>query len=168
MIYDLVDCKDKVLKESAIDFDFKNPPEDSVDFACNLAETMLEHHGIGLAANQCGFPYRVFVLQGDGDILPFFNPRIVDVSEETILLEEGCLSFPGLFVKVKRPRKIKIRFTEPDGQTQTRTYDGMTARAIQHEMDHLNGINYQQRSSRIHLEQARNAFKKRLRKQSRK
>lgn len=159
MIYDLVNCNDPILRDEVETFDFSNPPVDPLDLASDLAETMLHHNGIGLAAPQCGLPYRIFVMKGV-EIIPCFNPRIVDMSTETIVLEEGCLSYPDLFVKVKRPRRIKVRFTEPNGKTSTHVYDGMTARIFQHELDHLNGIRYIDRANRIHLEQARKAAKK--------
>ena len=100
---------------------------------------MLSHDGIGLAANQIGLPYRVFAIKAN-PVLVCFNPRIVDYSKETIVLEEGCLTFPGLYLKIKRPRDIKCRFTYPNGETITKTFTGATARIFQHELDHLNGI----------------------------
>jgi len=154
MIYELIDCNDPLLKQEMEPFDFSNPPVNPLDLVTDLAETMLANNGIGLSANQCGLPYRVFVMLGK-ELIPCFNPRIVDMSQETIVLEEGCLSYPDLFVKVKRPRRIKVRFADPNGQVRTEIFDGMTARVFQHELDHLNGINYQQRANRFHLEQAR-------------
>jgi len=159
MIYKLVNSNDPILREELTPFDFKNPPIDPLDLASDLAETMLASGGVGLAANQCGLPYRMFIMNAD-ELIPCFNPRIVDYSEETVLLEEGCLTNPGLFVKVKRPRRIKVRYTEPNGQTTTKVFDGMTARIFQHELDHLDGIVYTQRANVIHLEQARKAAKK--------
>jgi peptide deformylase len=79
----------------------------------------------------------------------------VDYSEETIYLEEGCLSYPNLYIKVKRPSTIKIRYTEPNGNTLTTKFSGLTARAVLHEFDHMEGITYMQRANRIHLEQAK-------------
>ena len=154
MIYELIDCNDPLLKQEMELFDFTNPPIDPLDLVSNLAETMLANNGIGLSANQCGLPYRVFVMLGQ-ELIPCFNPRIVDVSSETVILEEGCLSYPDFFVKVKRPRRIKVRYAEPNGNVVTTVFDGMTARVFQHELDHLNGVNYQQRANRYHLEQAR-------------
>lgn len=159
MIYDLIDCNDPLLRKPVEPFDFSNPPIDPLELVTNMAETMLHHGGIGLAAPQCGLPYRVFLIKGI-ELIPCFNPKIVDASDETITLEEGCLSYPGLFVKVKRPRTIRVRYTEPDGKTSTHVYDGMTARIFQHELDHLDGIRYIERANRVHLEQARNAAKK--------
>jgi peptide deformylase len=158
MIYELIPTNSPICAQ--IDnFDFTNPPVNPLDLVSDLAETMLHNNGIGLSANQCGLPYRVFVMYGE-ELIPCFNPRIVDMSAETVVMEEGCLSHPGLFVKIKRPRRIKVRYTEPNGHTTTRVFDGITARVFQHELDHLNGVNYQQRANKLHLEQARKKKKK--------
>jgi peptide deformylase len=77
-----------------------------------------------------------------------------------VYLEEGCLSYPNLWVKIKRPKKIKVRYTNPDGKTETRVFDGMSARVFQHELDHLNGILHIKRANRIHLDQAKKLAKK--------
>ena len=154
MIYPLVDCNDPILKTELQPFDFSDPPVNPLDLVSDLAETMLTEGGIGISANQVGLPYRVFVMQAE-ELIPCFNPRIVDMSNETIVLEEGCLSYPGMFVKVKRPRRIKVRYADPNGKVVTRVFDGMSSRVFQHELDHLNGVNYQQRANRIHLDQAR-------------
>lgn len=153
MKYDLVKHNHMQLHTVAEDFDFSNPPVDPVDLACDLAETMLHYNGIGIAANQCGLPYRCCVLYGE-ELIPMFNPRIVDTSIESILLEEGCLSYPGILVKVRRAKKIRVRFTEPNGITSTKVFDGLTARIAQHEIDHLDGLCYIDAASYIHREKA--------------
>jgi peptide deformylase len=94
------------------------------------------------------------------NIIGVFNPKIVDASSEMVYLEEGCLSYPNLWVKIKRPKKIKVRFTNPDGQTETRVFDGMSARVFQHELDHLDGVLHVKRANKFHLEQARKLAKK--------
>ena len=159
MIRELLDCNDPFLRKPVEKFDFSNPPTDPLELAVDLAETCLHHNGLALSANQVGLPYRVFVIRGE-EIIVCFNPVLVDQSEETIVLEEGCLSFPNLFVKVKRPKKIKVRYTEPNGETKTQIFDGFTARVFQHELDHLNGIVYTSRANKFHLEQARKRAKK--------
>lgn len=150
----LISNKEELLHTKMERFDFANPPTDPIALAKTLAEHMITHQGLGLSANQIGLPYRAFVMTGS-PIICCFNPMIVDVSEEQILLEEGCLSYPDLFIKIKRPRIIKVRFTMPNGETVTEKYDGMTARIFQHEYDHLEGIDYRKRATRYHLEQAR-------------
>lgn len=137
-------------------FSFTHPPVDPVELANKLIETMLAGDALGVSANQIGLPYRVFVMHSSPTLV-CFNPKIVDHSTEEILLEEGCLSFPDLFVKVKRPRMIRARFTDANGHTHTKKLDGMSARIFQHELDHLDGVLFYQRAGTIHRDQA---FKK--------
>lgn len=159
MIYDLVPSSDPILRQKMEPFNFSNPPIDPLDLVTNLAETMLHHNGIGISANQCGLPYRVFIIKGV-ELIPCFNPRIVDTSEDKLVLEEGCLSFPNLFVKIKRPQVIKVRYTLPDGKTVTQQYQDLTARVFQHELDHLDGICHLSRANVVHLDQAKKRKKK--------
>jgi peptide deformylase len=158
MNYDLIDCNAEVLKNPLPRFDFNKPPMDPIELAHILAESMLKNNGMGLAANQIGLPHRVFAIKAN-PIIVCFNPLIVDESEDKIYLDEGCLSYPGFMVKVKRSKTIKIRYTEPNGNVVTKTFDGLTARIAQHEYDHLQGINFTKRANKIHLEQARNRLK---------
>lgn len=130
-------------------FNFNNPPVDPVKLASDLVKSMYEYNGIGLAANQIGLPYRVFCMRGTPENLVCFNPKIVTYSNESIELEESCLSFPGLIVKIKRPQHIRARFQYPNGETVTRQYTGMTARIFQHELDHLDGKLYYTRAPRV-------------------
>lgn len=159
MIRDLVSKNDPILREEMPAFDFMNKSLDPVELYNDLAETMIANEGLGLSANQIGVRCRAFVIRAE-NVIGVFNPKIVDISSEMVYLEEGCLSFPNLFVKIKRPRSVKVRYTNPDGQTETRTFDGMTARVFQHELDHLNGICHTQRANRFHLEQAKKLAKK--------
>jgi len=159
MIREILDHTHPILKEEMPAFDFNNPVEDPVQLYTDLAETMRENDGMGLSANQIGVRTRAFVMRAE-EIIGVFNPRVVDVSTETVILEEGCLSYPNLFVKIKRPKSIKVRFATPDGQTTTKTFTGMTARVFLHELDHLNGIAHTSRANRYHLEQARKLVKK--------
>jgi len=121
---------------------------------------MYDWNGLGLAANQVGVPYRVFAMRGSPENFVCFNPRIVQPSAENIILEEGCLSFPGLLVKVKRPKHIRVRFTTPNGDTKTETFIGMTARVFQHELDHLDGRLYFNRANKYHKEIAMKKWKR--------
>lgn len=141
-------------------FDFSNPPIDPIELAQNLTETMLANGGIGLAANQCGLPYRVFAVASN-PVLVCFNPIIVDRTTETVELEEGCLSFKGLILKIKRPLAIKARFTMPNGVTETHKYTGMTARIFQHEYDHIEGITFDKHVGPVSLAMAKAKAKKR-------
>jgi len=134
----LVHYSDSVLRTPTEEFDFNNPPYDPVKFADHLARTMMAKDGIGIASNQLGYPWRVCAV-ATNPITVMFNPHIVDFSQETVTLEEGCLTYPGLIVKVTRPISIRVRFTYPNGQTDTNKYTGITARIVQHEVEHLDG-----------------------------
>lgn len=159
MIVPILGKDHPILKEKMPAFDFQNPMMDPVELYNDLAETMRENEGLGLSANQIGVRTRAFVMRAE-NIIGVFNPRVVDISSETVYLEEGCLSYPNLFVKVKRPRKIKVRYTNPNGETETRTFDGMSARVFLHELDHLDGILHTTRANPYHLEQAKKLVKK--------
>lgn len=156
----LVNKEDKVLTTECEVFDFANPPFDPIEFSKELVKFMYDHNGVGLAANQVGVPYRVFALRADPENFVCFNPRVVMPSEETITLEEGCLSYPGLIVKVKRPQHVKVRFETPNGETLTKTFTGISARAFQHELDHLDGIVFYNRANRFHRDQAFRKWKR--------
>lgn len=159
MIMDLVPKDHDLLTTKIEPFDFSNPPVDPIQLATDLTETMIAKNGIGLAANQCGLPYRVFAIRSN-PVFVCFNPRIVDASEEKIYLEEGCLTYPNYYVKIKRSKKIKVRFTLPNGHTETRIFDGITARIFQHELDHLNGIHFMTRATLYHRQQAEKKLRK--------
>ena len=163
MILDLIDGKAPVLHQPTQRFNFAEPQMDPVQLAYDLTETMIQNKGLGLSANQVGLPYCVFVLTGQ-PVRALFNPRIVHSSEETTVSKEGCLSFPELFVKVKRPAIVKIRYTQANGETLTEEFHGLTARIVQHEIDHLNGITILDRAHPIHLEAALRAQKQKMRK----
>ena len=100
---------------------------------------MLAYEGLGLSANQVGVPYRVFVLWSNPTMV-CFNPRIVGYEGSEIYFSEGCLSCPNLYVKIKRPSYVRVRYQKPNGETVTDKLMGMTARIFQHELDHLDGI----------------------------
>lgn len=144
-----------ILKQECVPFDFEK--EDAKALFETLRDEMVKHRGVGLSAPQIGIPVRAFVIgnfSSPEDIIGVFNPLIVDYDEETVVYEEGCISYPGLFIKIKRPRGIRVRYREWDGEIGTTRYEGYTARVFQHEYDHLNGITFQTRANRYHLEKA--------------
>ena len=159
MKFDMVSHKNPILKQEMESFDFNSPPTDPIQLAKDLIDTMMAQQGLGLSANQCGLPLRVFVMRGD----PFyavFNPRIVSFSDEFITLEEGCLTYPGLYIKVSRPKEIRCRFQTPNGETETRTFGGLSARIFQHEYDHMQGVLYHTRARPMEREKAIKTWKK--------
>ncbi len=154
-MYDLVEEASKVLRNPTSEFDFENPPEDPKEIEKNLAEAMDRFGGIGLSANQLGLDYRVFVMKtADSGTKAFFNPEITKLSKETDLLKEGCLSFPDIYLMIKRSKVIEFDYTDSDGERRTLQLDGIGARCVQHELDHLNGIIFLQRASRFKIERA--------------
>lgn len=158
MIKELVKSNHEILKQVAEPFNFENPQMDPVELFHNLRDTMCENKGVGLAAPQIGIPLRVFVIGNPGDpdnVIPVFNPKIVDFSEEVSSQEEGCLTFPALYIKVKRSRVIRARYTTQENITDTIKFDGLTARAFQHEYDHLNGVLYLNRANRYHIDKGK-------------
>ena len=158
MIYDLVKDNDPILHQPTERFDFSNPPIDPYELVANLKETMIAKRGIGLSANQVGIPYSVFIIGDFNDpdnIVSVFNPKIVYQNEDEQLIEEGCLSYPGLFIKIKRPSLIRVRFAGPNGIVSTSMYDGIPARIFLHEYDHMSGITFHKRATNIRLSQAK-------------
>lgn len=163
MILNLVSGDNPILKQKCEQFDFDNPPMDPKQLVQDLKDSLVQHRGIGLSACQVGIPYRVFVVGNPNDpenIRAFFNPKVVDAPSETVLMEEGCLSYPGLFMKVKRPSLCRVRYADETGNVVTAVYDDVPARAILHEMDHMDGITFHTRANPYHREQAQRQKKK--------
>tara|TARA_Y100000034_G_scaffold136412_1_gene212742 strand:- start:2678 stop:3181 length:504 start_codon:yes stop_codon:yes gene_type:complete len=149
-------------------FDFER--DDADDLFETLKTALIEAKGIGLAAPQLGINKRVFIM-GDysepDNIIPVFNPIVVDAVKD-VVAEEGCLSFPGLFVKAKRPSVIRVRYSSVSREsTDTINFDGMTARIFLHELDHLDGYTMADRATKYHWEKARKDLKLLQRKQRR-
>ena len=162
-IQPILDINDPFLKEPTTKFNFDAPPMPSDQLFNELKHTMIANKGLGLSANQIGYPWSVFVM-GDhhnpDQIAGVFNPTVVHIEDQEWTIEEGCLSAPGLWVKIKRPKVVKVRFTNPSGKTDTIRLDGMSARVFLHEYDHLQGITFKQRANRYHLEMAQKQKKK--------
>ncbi len=111
----------------------------------DMLETMYAEDGVGLAAIQIGVPKRLLVMdlaqkEGRREPQAFINPRILWASEDTRLVEEGCLSVPDIWEEVERPARITAEFLDRDGVLKTVEADEMLATCLQHEMDHLNGV----------------------------
>lgn len=160
----LVSTTDPIFNTPTQPFDFNDPSVDPFQLADDLKKAMINFKGIGLSANQVGLPYRVFAAGDYNDpenIAVLFNPRIVFASDQTIPIEEGCLSYPGLFLIIERPAIVRVRAADCAGITNTNIYDGIPARVIQHEMDHMDGTNFTTRVSKLKLERAK-AHKRKL------
>jgi peptide deformylase len=122
----------------------------------DMFKLMRDRHGIGLASPQIGNSYNMFVMnmEGSGDV-GVYNPQILEFSEEEVSMEEGCLSFPMLYIHVTRPAKVKVKYKLYDGITEVEGWlDGMDARCFQHEFEHLQGELFVNKVSKFKLDRA--------------
>ena len=108
----------------------------------SLKMTMKLYGGIGLSANQCGIKERVFIIGTDHFQLVCINPKVISTSNDISKENEGCLSFPGLYLKVDRPSSIDVEFTTENGEVKRMHLEGLTARCFLHELDHMNGVRF--------------------------
>lgn len=141
-IFNLVSENDPILQEVMPEFDFTNPSVKPTEFASSLVETCKHHKGYGLSSNQCGFRHRVFVMGSGNEFVAFFNPELINVSQQESHLVEGCLSFPLLGLAITRPAEIGVRYQDFNGEWKGTTLSGISARCFLHELDHMNGIVY--------------------------
>jgi len=148
----IVKFPDSILREKIPDFDFSNPSHDPIQLEKDMIQLMLSYDGIGLAANQVGIKARMFVMGHSGNpelAQAFFNPMVVKTVDVVEDLEEGCLSFPGIYVNIKRPKKILARWQDSKGDWQESEFDGYNCKCFLHELDHLEGIVFQDRVSTL-------------------
>lgn len=152
------------LVETSTVWDF-NTDGDAELLEKEMCNFMIANHGIGLAANQIGLTKRVFVMGSEnieGFPKPFalFNPKLLEVSEEQDLYKEGCLSYPGLFLNIKRPSVIKVEFQDSKGNVHEAAMSGLVARCFQHELEHLDGICFVDKVSQMKLNLAMRKIRK--------
>jgi peptide deformylase len=159
MIYPIVAFGDPVLKTRAKDIPQDLPASELKQIVQDMFETMYHAHGVGLAAPQVGKSIRLFVIDSEpmidtedeetGEALPdaekpvkraFINPQMVSETGEEWGFEEGCLSIPGVREMVYRHESIVLRYEDENRQLHEEAFSGMTARVIQHEYDHLEGV----------------------------
>ena len=151
---ELVKSDDPILTEASNVFDFNNPPFDPIRFSEELVKFMYDKSCIGMSAVQVGVPYRIFAIRGAPENFVCFNPKIVNYSEDQILMPETSITWPGLAVKIKRPYNVRLRFLMPNGHMKTEQFSGMTARVVQHHMDHITGEIFYNHANRFHRDQA--------------
>ena len=129
---------DPVLREKSLPV--KEITPDILNLIKDMAETMYTNSGVGLAAPQVGVSKRIIIIDEDEEeLMVLVNPEIIK-SEGEVVDEEGCLSIPGVYSDVKRSLKVTVRALNENGETIEITKEGLTGRALQHEIDHLNGI----------------------------
>ena len=114
-----------------------------------LIDNMIHHNGIGISANQIGIWERAFAMVRDlenNEVMVCFNPRIIKSYSEEVEMEEGCLSYPELFLKIKRPDKIVVKYEDENKKIHKIKLQGLASRVFQHEYDHMEGIDFTQRT----------------------
>ena len=153
-VFKLLESDNPILKVKLEDC---NPELNRQEIKDNLIETMQHYEGIGLSANQVGVMERVFVMYNHVEtkqIIACFNPKIIKEGEEKVLIDEGCLSFPGLWVKVNRPETIEVEYEDENGEKVQRELYGLQSRIFQHEYDHMEGSNFTEKVSKLKLDMA--------------
>ena len=152
---ELIEYPNPLLEQECKDVDIENPGFDPVELKKEMVEFMLANNGIGLSANQVGKNIKVFVM-GDSveNSTMCINPTVLQYTEDTVIDTEGCLSFPGIFVKIKRPKEILAEFYDENLQKQTVKISGYSAKCYLHELDHLLGITMKDRSSKLKWDMA--------------
>lgn len=137
---------------------------DAEMFSRLLTDRMLELGGVGLSANQVGVNCRVFVMGTKEFQTVLFNPTIKVTSAEEVSLDEGCLSFPGIYMKVSRPKSVMVRYQNSKGEYIDDEYHGLTARVFLHEYDHMEGKTFKGKVSKMKWDLAYNRMVKRTKK----
>ena len=146
MLKKLIPSNDKLLHEKIVKCSYNL---DRGKLSYTLTENMFHHNGVGLSANQIGIKERAFVMISDmesQDTLTCFNPKIVKESKEMVTMEEGCLSYPELFLNIARPETIVVKYEDEGKELHKIKLTGFIARIFQHEYDHMEGIDFTQRT----------------------
>jgi len=159
-MFELIKDPNPILKQKAERWDFKQYVN-AAAIEREMLETMNSFGGIGLAANQVGLLYRIFVMKlADGRELGCFNPWIMYGDNDLEDSDEGCLSFPNLWLKVKRSTKITAAYLDNTGKQCIIELEGIDARCFQHELDHLEGVTFTEYVSELKLKMAQKKQRK--------
>ena len=146
MIKDLVPSENLLLHERVNSCSYNLNRQ---ELSNTLKESMIYHKGIGLSANQIGIWERAFVMIRDieyNEIITCFNPRIIKESKKEVSMQEGCLSYPDLFLDISRPESVVVKYEDENKKLHKVKLDGLAARVFQHEYDHIEGIDFTQRT----------------------
>ena len=139
--------------------------DDLEQFENDMVKLMLDENGMGLAANQIGITKRFFAIGHEAfDTMSkpaiIYNPKILKSSKDKVIDLEGCLSFRNVWLKVERPRKVEVQYELSNGKTHMAELDGMESKCFQHEVDHLDGITFDKRVSKLKWEMAKKKAEK--------
>jgi peptide deformylase len=166
-LLDIKNCMDPVLRKMCLPIE--NINGELVTLAENMVETTLAAPGVGLAANQIGLPWRMFVVNigvetDKENLVSVINPEITAM-EGSEIGEEGCLSIPDVLAEVNRASQIEIKGYDLDGNEVRYEAEGYLARAFQHEMDHLNGVLFWDNIGKMKRDILKRKFKKKIKEQ---
>lgn len=158
----LLQENDPLLRQVCEPWDFTTDGDPN-DLIRRMAKVMMENNGIGLAGPQVGVGKRIFVMGNESKLFACINPEVID-AEGNEMDVEGCLSFPDLWLRVRRADKIKVKYQNAMGETIETEFTGLIARVFQHERDHLDGICYDTRVAKLSLDLAKGRRQKRKKK----
>ena len=154
-----------ILRQKAQPFAMEEINDELRSFIDEMFDTMIEANGVGLAGPQAGISKRIFVVIADDDVRRvFINPQIISTSAELSDYEEGCLSVPGVYETIQRPAKVSVQAYNENGKMFTLDAEGLLARIIQHEYDHLEGMLFIDRGNPEVAQKTVEQFKKRAEK----
>lgn len=160
----LVEPENEIMNRPPALYDFTNEGKSASAISTVLFERMKQLGGVGLSANQVGLDMRVFVMGLGETKIAVFNPEILEYSDTEELFNEGCLSYPGIMLGIKRPTKITATYQDENGQIINQEFNGLTARIFQHEYDHMNGTDFTGRVSKFKLDYAKKKFENKRKK----
>lgn len=159
-ILEIKEYGEPILREKALPVEEVTP--EILNLIKDMAETMYTASGIGLAASQVGVPKRIILVDGEEDgLIVLINPMIIK-SEGEVIAEEGCLSVPDIYSQVKRSSKVTVKALNENGDPIEITKEDLIARALQHEIDHLDGILFIDRIGRMERQILLNKLKKKM------
>jgi len=143
--------------------------KDRKELSESMFDTMKKYGGIGLSANQVGLPFNMFVLGDHPDLekglkMTCFNPMIISASADQVMMKEGCLTFPFVFLNISRPRKVTVKYEDENGDLKEGHLDGMISRVFQHEYDHMLGKTFVDGVSKMKLDMAYKKAEKQMKK----
>lgn len=139
MLLEIKENPAPVLREKTVKIKDPLAPEIQ-ELVSSMLETMKHAQGVGLAAPQVGQSLRLCVIEVEGILYVLINPQITAKSKTKVLLEEGCLSFPGVFLSISRASQVQVRYLDQTGKPRKIKADGLLSQALQHEIDHLDGV----------------------------
>ena len=159
-IYKLIEAENPIMK---VRLSGCSPDLDRDKIERKLIDSMEHYQGIGLSANQIGIMERVFVMYSDvkkRETIICFNPEVTIYSDTKILMDEGCLTYPGLWLKVKRSDNVGVQYEDKTGEIQYQSMLGLECRIFLHEYDHMEGTDFTQKVSKLKLKRAQKRLSK--------